>query len=287
MASAREIRRRIRSIKNTAQITRAMQMVASSKMRRAQDNVLGARPYADELKKLVARLASQPMDEKQPLMSVRPLRKLGVILVTPDRGLCGALPGNVNRRAGQLVVDEQKQNSQITASFITVGKKGREFAVRTQQHVIGEFTEIGDHPEPQVARSIARVAIDAYLAEELDAVYLVYTRFISTLTQQPQAVQILPVQPPEDVQSSRQEYIYEPDASTILGAILPRYVEIQVHQSILESIASEYSAKMVAMKNATDNANDLLSDLTITYNKARQQSITTQILEVVAGAGNF
>jgi F-type H+-transporting ATPase subunit gamma len=290
MATTREIRRRIRSVRNVAQITRAVQLVASSKMRRAQERVLAARPYSEELIKLLSRLASQAEGQDDlPLMRSRPVRKVGILLVTPDKGLAGALSSNVNRRAGQLALELRRESgaANLPISFIAVGRKGRDFLRRTQQPMIAEFTNLGDRPGTSDMRAIAQVIKDAYLNEDVDAVYLVYPRFVSTVVQTPTVVQILPVQPPEgaDEEGPAPQYIFEPDAETILGALIERYVETLIYQPLLETVASFYSAQMVAMKNATDNASDLLGDLTLTYNKARQTAITTQILEVVAGAG--
>ncbi len=292
MATLRDIRRRIRSVKNIAQSTRALQLVASSKMRRAQERVLAARPYAEELYRLLSRLAQAGgLDEPQPLMQVRPVRKLGVVLVSPDRGFCGALPGNLNRHAAQTVLDELRAaNGNLSAqdergTFIAVGRKGRDFVLRTRQHLLGEFVQYGDQPDTHMVRAIARVATDAYLNNEVDRVDLIYAKFISTASQQPVTVQLLPVQPPTETEAGHvEEYIFEPDPATLFGELLPRYVETLIYQAMLESLASQWSAQMIAMKNATDNATELVGDLTLTYNKARQQAITTQILEVVAGA---
>lgn len=289
MASTREIRRRIASVRNVAQITRAVQLVASSKMRRAQERVLASRPYSAELIKLLSRLSSQAEGQEElPLMRSRRVRKIGIVLVTPDRGLAGALSSNVNRRALQLVVEQRHEYSDpnLPVSYIAVGRKGRDFLVRTRQHVIAEFTRLGDQPSQADVRAIARAVTDAYLNEDVDAVFLVYPRYVSTVVQQPTVLQLLPVQPPEGAEEGpAPQYIFEPDATTIFAELLPRYVETQIYQPLLESVASFYSAQMVAMRNATDNANELLTDLTLTYNKARQTAITTQILEVIAGAG--
>ncbi|HEY7126212.1 MAG TPA: ATP synthase F1 subunit gamma [Ktedonobacterales bacterium] len=293
MATLRDIKRRIRSVKNIAQSTRALQLVASSKMRRAQDRVLAARPYADQLQRLLVRLSQAGgMDEPQPLMEQRPLRNLGIVLVSPDRGFCGSLPGNLNRHAAQTVLDELRaaQNGAFNpqnalGNFIAVGRKGRDFAVRTQQHLLGEFTQYGDQPDINTIRAIARLATDAYLNNEVDRVDLIYAKFVSTVSQQPVTIQLLPVVPPAHEEAERiEEYIYEPDPATLFSELLPRYIETLIYQAMLESLASQWSAQMVAMKNATDNATELVGDLTLVYNKARQQAITTQILEVVAGA---
>jgi F-type H+-transporting ATPase subunit gamma len=293
MASTREVRRRIRSVKNTAQITKAMQMVASSKMRRAQERVQQARPYSAQIRALVSRLANASGDdlgEDVALLKERPVHTIGMILLTPDRGLCGALPSNINRKALSTAQEQvnrlAQQGERPGLDYVAVGRKGRDFIIRTQQHLIAEFVNYGDRPSVADARAIAQVAVDSFLKGEVDVVYLVYPRFVNTVTQQPSEMQLLPVQPPSDEDDGRKalEYIYEPDARSIFESLLPRYVDVLVYQALLETIASFYSAQMVAMKNATDSANDLIQDLTLAYNKARQASITTQILEVVSGA---
>jgi F-type H+-transporting ATPase subunit gamma len=289
MATAREIRRRIRSVKNVAQITRAVQMVASSKMRRAQERVVASRPYSDELMRLVARLAKQASEEEDlPLMTSRPVRRVGVVVISPDRGLAGGLPGNINRRVAQLATDLRREagNSSLPISYVAVGRRGRDFLARTQQPLIAEFTNLGDQPAQADVRAIARAVSDAYLNGDVDRVLLVYPKFVSTVVQTPTVIQLLPVEPPEEAETNgpTPQYIYEPNAAEIFAALLPRYIETLIYQPLLENVASFYSAQMVAMKNATDNATDLVDDLTLTYNKARQTAITTQILEVVAGS---
>ncbi len=289
MATAREIRRRIRSVRNVAQITRAVQMVASSKMRRAQERVLASRPYSEQLTSLLSRLSSEAEGQEElPLMRSREVRNVGIVLVTPDRGLAGALSSNVNRRAGQLAIEQRREhnNPSLPVKFIAVGRKGRDFLVRTRQPLIAEFTQLGDQPSLASVRAIARAVTDAYLNEEVDQVFLVYSKFVSTVQQTPAVNQLLPVQPPEtESEGPAPQYIFEPDATTILAELLSRYIETLIYQPLLENVASFYSAQMVAMRNATDNASELLEDLTLTYNKARQAAITTQILEVVAGSG--
>jgi F-type H+-transporting ATPase subunit gamma len=293
MPSTREIRRRIKSVKNIAQVTRTMQMVASSKMRRAQERVQQSRPYSEQLRALVSRLArvtGEDVGGEIALLKQRPVRRIGFVVITPDRGLCGALPSNVNRKAATTAIEEQnrfaQQGERPAVDYVVVGRKGRDFVLRTHLHMIAEFTNYGDRPSLTDAAAIAQVAVDAFLRGEVDVVYLVYPRFINTVTQQPVSIQLLPVLPPAEQagESTTVEYIYEPDAASIYEALLPRYVDVQVYQALLETIASFYSAQMVAMKSATDNANELVQDLTLTYNKARQASITTEILEVVGGA---
>jgi len=293
MPSTRAIRGRIRSVKNIAQITKALQMVASSKMRRAQERVEQSRPYAEQLRELVSRLARVTGEDvgNLALLKQRPVRNIGYVLITPDRGMSGALSSNINRKAATSALEQQKtlgeQGTRPGIEYVAVGRKGRDFVMRNQFHLSAEFTNYGDRPSLLDASAIAEVARDAFLKESVDVVYLVYPKFINTVTQQPTVVQLLPVQPPTDEGGSNNEtieYIYEPDAASIFEALLPRYVNIQVYQALLETLASFYSAQMVAMKNASDNAKDLIQDLTLTYNKARQAAITTQILEVVSGA---
>jgi F-type H+-transporting ATPase subunit gamma len=298
MPSTREIRRRIRTVKNIAQITRTFQMIASSRMRRAQERVQRARPYAEQIRELVSRLATvagEDLGNEVALLRSRPVKRVGLIVISPNRGFCGALPSNINRKAASTALEVQEEvqraeGQRPAVSFVAIGRKGRDFIVRTQQHLLAEFTQLSDNPSMNDASAVAQVAMDAFLSGEVDVVYLVYARFVSTTSQQPVAIQLLPVQPSQSAGSSerqRIDYIYEPDPRAIFEALLPRYVDVQVYLALLEARASEESARMVAMKNATDNANELVDDLTLAYNKARQASITTQILEVVAGAGEL
>ncbi|MBO0781134.1 MAG: ATP synthase F1 subunit gamma [Ktedonobacteraceae bacterium] len=293
MPSTREIRQRIRSIKNTAKITKAMQMVASSKMRRAQERVQQSRPYSEQLNALVSRLAraaGADVGEELALLQQRPVRNIGIVLITPDRGLCGALPSNINRLAAQFAAEQQQrfaeQGQTPGVSFIGVGRKGRDFILRSRQNMLAEFTNYGDRPSMNDASAIAQVAMDAFLNGEVDVVHLIYPKFVNTMTQQPISTQLLPVQPPADQGGEREsiEYLYEPDPREIFKALLPRYVDTQVYQALLETISSFLSAQMIAMKNATDSANEMIDDLTLIYNKARQAAITMQIIEVVSGA---
>lgn len=289
MASTQEIRRRIRSVRNVAQITRAVQLVASSKMRRAQERVVGSRPYAEQLAKLLSRVAAQADDlSSLPLMQQRDVKRVLIVVMTPDRGLAGALNSNINRRAGLLAQELRSEynNPTLPITYVAVGRKGRDFLTRTRQVMLAEFTGLGDQPKQADVRAIARTITDAYISGEVDRALLVYPKYVSTVTQTPTVLQLLPAEPPEAVETegAAPQYILEPDAETIFAELLPRYVETQIYQPLLETIASFYSAQMLAMKNATDSANDLLADLTLTYNKVRQSAITTQILEVVSGA---
>ncbi len=289
MPSTREIRRRIQSVKNIAQITRAVQMVASSKMRRAQERVLASRPYSEEIARLLSRLSGQAEGQEDlPLMRSREVKRVGIIVLSPDGGLAGALPGNINRRVGQLAAELRREYNDpaLPVSFIAVGRKGRDFLTRSRQPLIAEFTKLGDQPSQANVRAIARAITDAYLGEEIDRALLVYPKYVSAVTQTPTVLQLLPVEPPEaEAEGATPQYIFEPDATTIFAELLPRYLETLIYQPLLETVASFYAAQMIAMRNATDNANDFLADLTLTYNKARQAAITNQILEIVAGAG--
>ncbi|HEX5478722.1 MAG TPA: F0F1 ATP synthase subunit gamma [Dehalococcoidia bacterium] len=283
MASSREIRRRIRSVRNIAQITRAMEMVAASKMRRAEQRVVATRPYSEKIASVIASLsgAAHAGEETSfPLLDQRPVQRAAMVLITPDRGLCGALNSNIIRRASRYILDE----AGVPVSVIAVGKKGRDFMVRHGTEVVAEFTALGDYPTLDQVAAIAQVAVDDFVAGRVDTVQLVYTRFINTLSQRPELQQLLPVDPPTEGGAPVGDFIFEPSPEGVLNSLLPRYVDQQVYRAILENVASFYSAQMVAMRNATDNARDLVSDLTLEMNKARQAQITRELSEISAGA---
>ena len=288
MPSYRQVKRRIRSVQNTAKITNALQLVAASKMRRAQQRAAAAKPYAERMRAVLGNLAAQvgtagPGDEAiHPLLERRLGNRVTVLVVSPMRGLSGGLPGNVNRRVLQTI----REQGEAPVQIIAVGKKGRDFAVRAGFRVIAEYLDLGDYPSAADITPIARQVIDEYLSHRADRVLMVFPDFINTVTQRPTVRQLLPVQPPEEAQPAgpQIDYIYEPSAREVLAELLPRYIEMQIYEAVLQNVASQYSAQMVAMRNATDNATELLGDLTLTYNKARQAAITTQILEIVAGS---
>ena len=288
MPSTREIRRRIRGVRNMSQITGAMEMVAASKMRRAQDRVTSGRPYSDRLRGVLADLASLSLSAEElaefPLLQQREIKRTALVVITPDRGLSGALNSNILRRATQYIRNE---SGGTAPKIIAVGKKGRDFLNRTQQDVVAEFIQLGDRPSLDDIRPIVNVAVAEFLSGEVDAVYLLYPQFINTLTQKPEVVQMLPIDRPEDQDGESPDYIFEPNARDVLNEILPRYVEVQVYQAVLETVASFYSAQMVAMRNATDNAKELVADLDLAYNKARQAQITNEVAEIAAGAEAF
>ena len=281
MASVRQIRRRIRSVENTAKITKAMSMIAASKMRRTQEAALRGRPYADLMQTLLSHLAAQIQDdeERHPLLVERPRNNVGLVVISPDRGLTGGLNSNINRAAGQFVVDQAGAGVKV----IAMGKKGRDFMVRTGQDVQAVFTDIPDRPGIDEVTPIARMVIDSFTNEEVDAVFVAYADFVNTTLQRPVVAQLLPVVPAELEASQAVGYIYEPDERPVLDQLLPRYVEMQLYHYLLEGIASEQSARMVAMRNATDNANVMVDDLTLVMNKARQETITKELLDIVGG----
>lgn len=283
MPSLRMIRRRIRSVKNTAKITKAMEMVAASKMRRAQQQTLAARPYAAKMREVLADLVSQRSADEavHPLLVVRPARRIMVVHMTADRGLCGGFNANMNRRTAAFLLEQG-----IPASIVAVGRRGRDFMVRVGRDLRAEFDNLGDRPSLLDTLPIAKIVIDDYQNGLVDRVYLAYTEFVNTLVQRPVIRQLLPVEPPsvEAAPTRPAEYIYEPSPDVVLAALLPRYVEMMVYHAILESVASEHSARMVAMRNATENANDVIQELTLLYNRARQEAITKELLEVAGGA---
>lgn len=282
MIPIRVIRRRIRSIQSTAKITRAMEMIAASKMRQAQLRVLAARPYAEKMHEVVAHLAvqAQPGEELHPLLQRREVKRVAVVHIAADRGLCGGLNANVNRMTTNFVLERS-----MPVALITVGRRGRDFMSRYGQDILAEFIQLGDRPSLLDTIPISRVVIDDYTNETIDQVYLAYTRFITTVNQQPMLQELLPIEPAKMERTENLEYIYEPSAPAVLEHLLPRYVEMQVYHAILESIASEQSARMVAMRNATDNANDMIEELTLIYNKARQELITKELLDIAGGVG--
>jgi F-type H+-transporting ATPase subunit gamma len=280
MIPIRVIRRRIRSIKSTAKITKAMEMIAASKMRQAQLRVLAARPYADKMRTVLANLAAQPKaeDEVHPLLQQREVKHIAVIHITADRGLCGGLNANVNRRTTSFILEHK-----VPVTIIAVGRRGRDFMSRYGRDMRAEFTQLGDQPSLLDTTPISRVVIDDYANGLIDEVYLAYTQFVSTVTQRPILWKLLPIEPAKIELKENIEYIYEPSPRAVLESLLPRYMEMQVYHAILESIASEQSARMVAMRNATDNANEMIQDLTLVYNKARQELITKELLDIAGG----
>jgi len=285
MQSTREIRRRIRSISSTAQITKAMQMVAASKMRKAQQAALAGRPFVRLLYRIQRETAGRLHSFSHPLLEVREVRKIAVILVAADKGLCGALNSNVFRLASQFDPE--------STLFIAAGRRAAQFVSRTRRHLAAEFS-YGDAPRLPEARAIAALASDLFLKGEVDQVKVIATRFVNTLTLQPLCLDFLPIGEiakgikvpgvdEEKVAADTSEVLFEPSPQHLLGYLLPRYLNIYIYQVLLNAKASEQSARMVSMKNATDSAEGLISDLTLEYNKLRQGNITQELLEIAGG----
>ncbi|SUZ82878.1 uncharacterized protein METZ01_LOCUS35732, partial [marine metagenome] len=268
-------------VDNTAKVTNAMSLIAASKMRRAQNSVLEGRPYSVKIQEVIAHLAAQPMDDEssaQPLLAVRPVEKTTVLMISPDRGLCGGLHANLNRRVGQFIL-----NQEVPIQAIAVGRKGRDFMARTNQDLKATFTDLGETPLLVDTHAISHMVINSYCDGEADEVYLAYTQYVSTMVQEPVIEKLLPITPAELTASESVGYIYEPGNLAVLQNLLPRFVEMQIYHAILEAIASEQSARMVAMRAATDNASELAGDLTLTMNKLRQESITNELLDLIGG----
>lgn len=279
MANIRLIQRRIRGVKSISKITRAMEMIATSKMRRTQERGLAGRPYSEKIQQVISTLAAISRGQAlHPLLQKREISRIAIVHITPDRGLCGGLVANINRQMSGFI-HEQKAH----VSLVCVGRKGADFMKRTRRDVKAEFIGIGDNPGFLDTLPVSRIIIDEYTRGEIDGAYLSYTRFISTMSQKPVIEPILPVVPAEISVTDTTEYTYEPDPETVLGALLPRFVEMQIYHAILEAIASEQSARMVAMRNATENAAELTQGLSLLYNKARQESITTELLDITGG----
>ncbi|MPZ22091.1 MAG: ATP synthase F1 subunit gamma [Dehalococcoidia bacterium] len=286
MANLRIIRRRIRSVQSTAKITKAMELVAASKMRKAQVSALAARPYAERMRWVLSDLSesSSSMGDEvaHPFLERRPIKSTLILHLTPDRGLAGALNSNLNRAAFTHAFEEREEGHDI--SLVVVGRKGRDAFRRNRQPFLAEFTALGDYPTYEDTRPISRIVMEEYASGRVDQVVVLFPHFLNTVTQRPEARQLLPITPQPDHATEAVDYIYEPSRQKVLDELLPRYIEIQVYETVLELIASEQSARMVAMRNATDSADELIEELTLTYNKARQEQITRELLEIVGGA---
>jgi F-type H+-transporting ATPase subunit gamma len=280
MANTREIRRRIKSIKNTAQITKAMQMVASSKMRKAQQRALAGRPYATILDEVTAHLGQSSGEITHPLLEKRVVKKRGVLLITSDKGLCGALNTNLLR--------DVFKGDTGNVVYVTIGRKGRSALARTAKNILADF-ELKENFSFRESKRVSKLLLEKYLSGEIDSIEIVYNKFINTLVQKPTLTPLVPIQtetilqteePTAKAERGNDEYVFEPKAAELLGELLPFFVHYEVYQRILDAHASEHSARMVAMKSATDNAKQIVKDLTLEYNKVRQASITTELLEI-------
>ena len=280
MAKAREIKRRIRSIDNTRQITKTMEMVAASKLKRAQDATLSARPYAEKLDEVLADLAIVLGGEEHPLLARREGGKRLIVLITTDRGLAGALNTNTIRFAAQAITGHEGD-----LTVVTVGRKGRDAMRRARVPIEAHFEGFGDRPQFADVLPLARLITDDYLAGTYNKVDIVFSQFVSTLSQRPAIDELLPIAPSDDTEGiPGNQFIFEPDPASVLRQLLPRYVATRLFQAVLEAKASEESSRMVAMKNATENADELIEDLTLSYNKVRQANITREMIEIASGA---
>ncbi len=290
MAVGKEIRGKIKSVENTKKITKAMEMVAASKMRKAQDRMRAARPYTEKVRNIAINLGQAHPDYVHPFMQINKASAVGLIVVTTDKGLCGGLNTNVMRLiTGKL---RELQSEGVAAQAVAIGNKGLGFLNRIGAPVVAQVTQLGDTPHLEKLIGPVKVLLDQYAAGELQAVHIAYTRFINTMKQEAVVEQLLPLSAERMQQQARDsnvrninwDYIYEPDAQSVIDDLLVRYVEALVYQSVAENMASEQSARMVAMKAATDNAGNVINELKLVYNKTRQAAITTELTEIVAGA---
>ena len=288
MAGTKEIRTKIKSVQNTRKITKAMEMVAASKMRKAQERMRAARPYAEKIRNVAAHMALANPEYKHPFMVARDIKRAGLIVVTTDKGLCGGLNTNVLRAVTTQLRDAQNKGVETQATAI--GTKGMQFLGRIGAKVVSNVVHMGDTPHLEKLIGAIKVQLDAFAAGQIDAVYLAYTRFINTMKQEPVVEQLLPLtadkltQTDAEKQAYSWDYIYEPDAQTVVDELLIRYVEALVYQAVAENMASEQSARMVAMKAASDNAKNVIGELQLVYNKTRQAAITKELSEIVSGA---
>jgi F-type H+-transporting ATPase subunit gamma len=283
MAGAKEIRTKIRSVQNTQKITRAMEMVAASKMRKAQERMRAARPYAQKMRSVVAHVAAASLEYKHPFLIEREVKRVGYVVISSDRGLCGGLNNNLFR---MLIADMGKwHDSDVAMDFCTIGNKALMFFKRFGANIVSQATHLGDAPAIDDLIGTVKVMLDAYTNGTVDRLFVVYNDFVNSMNQTPVVEQLLPREPSEEEEvKNRWDYIYEPDAKVVLDQLLTRYIEALVYQGVVENGASEQAARMVAMKAASDNAGDLIHELQLVYNKARQAAITQELSEIVGGA---
>ena len=281
--AAKEIRTKIRSIKSTQKITRAMEMVAASKMKRAQDRMYVSRPYALQIQRVIGNLARCHPEYQHPYMQVRAVNRVGFIVITSDRGLCGGLNVNLLRRTVTAMTDWHRAGAEVCLGLI--GTKAEVFFKRFGGKVLAQKDRLGDTPALHDIIGVVKVMLDAYMACEIDSLCVVYNEFVNSMTQRPQVKQLLPLPAVEgDELDYHWDYLYEPESKELLDVLLDRYIESQVYQAMVENKSCEQAARMVAMKSASDNAGELINELQLAYNKARQASITRELAEIVAGA---
>lgn len=284
MANVKEIRTKISSIKKTQKITRAMEMVAASKMRKTQDRMSASRPYAKKMTQVINHLAKAHLEYRHEFLDERDVKRVGIILVSTDRGLCGGLNSNLFKKVSAFVKEKKAQN--IEVDFCVLGRKGGAFIKRAGGNVLAFADELGDSPKVSDIIGVVKNMLNAYSEGSVDSIYVAYNDFVNTMTQAPNMQQLLPL-PKNDSEEELDhywDYIYEPDARDLLDAFLIRYVELQVYQALVENVACEQAAKMISMKSASDNAGDLIKEFQLAYNKARQSAITQELSEIVAGA---
>lgn len=284
MAGGREIKTKIKSVQNTRKVTRALEMVSASKIRKAQDRMKQSRPYARLMRQVIGHIAKANTEYVHPFMVERQdVKRVGYIIVSTDRGLCGGLNSQMFRR---ILADMREwQEKGVEIDVVCIGQKATVFFRRLKVNLLGSVTHLGEKPELAKLVGVIKVMLDGYTEGKLDRVFLSYNDFINTMAQKPRQDQLLPLPPSESLETRHDwDYLYEPDAETVLGDVLTRYVESLVYQAVLENLASEHAARMVAMKSASDNANKLIGDLQLIYNKARQAAITQEISEIVGGA---
>ena len=282
MASTREIRRRIKSVRNISQVTKAMEAVSAAKMRKAQSQVLATRPYAARAREVLAYIARLAGTEVHPMIQPRAVvKRVGILLVTADRGLAGGFNANVIRHAAALIREKRKAGAEV--EVVTVGRKGRDWLLRYDPVVRAEFTKMPDNPTTYDIAPVVRILIDDFNQGHFDEVYTVYTDFVNTIKQIPVTHKLLPVEPAEASVGMAPEYVFEPSPEAVLNQVLFGFTEVQILQALYESLASEHSARMVAMRNATDAADEIIDSLTLTYNKARQENVTRELMDIIGG----
>jgi len=284
MAGAKEIRSKIASTKNTQKITRAMEMVAASKMRKTQDRMRASKPYATKIYDVVKHIARANSEYRHAFMTAREIKRVGIIVVTSDRGLCGGLNANLLRETIRVMRQWQQEGKEV--DICAIGRKSQAFFKRVGGRVIASIDHLGDKPSVRDLIGVVKVMLDEFYSGQIDALHVVYNEFVNTMTQTPIVKQLLPLPVAEDDKrmGHHWDYIYEPDAKELLDALLERYIELQAYQAVVENIACEQAAKMIAMKSATDNAGELIKEFQLAYNKARQAAITQELAEIVGGA---
>lgn len=282
MAGSKEIRNKIASTKSTQKITRAMEMMAASKMRKAQDRMLSSRPYSEKSREVIGHLAAANPAYKHPFMQTREVKRVGYLVISTDRGLCGGLNANLFKK----IVSHCKEqiDKKIEIDFAIIGRKGRVFFNNFNANIIANVEDLGDKPSLKQLIGISKVMIDAYDDKKIDELFLCYNDYVSTMVQKPTVEKLLPLTPMKMERKYSWDYIYEPDARVLLDQLLNRYIESQIYQGVLENIACQQCATMIAMKSATDNAGELIDELQLIYNKTRQAAITKELSEIVAGA---